>query len=225
MVIQSPFDGSRHDLALPATTISAAIDAFTHCYDSRLWQRLHPILRAGLAHCELVRIHPFSDGNGRLARIMLQAMLIEDRLPALPLEAVFYWNRGAYIQCTDAAVRSADLLGFLQWLVKAIDKSVALGRQFTREMAPVRDLLRKSFSDGGQRFAAIAAEQSVSMLVGPDAQFLKRGMIVRNLSRHLDAAGFDAVFSGSFEVIGERMEFAYSCPLARELLAAPAARM
>jgi hypothetical protein len=225
MVIQSPFDGSRHDLAFPAAAVSSAIDAFTRCYDSRLWQGFHPVIRAGLAHCELVRIHPFSDGNGRLARLLLQAMLIEDRLPALPLEAVFFWNRGAYIQRTDAAIRNADLLCFLQWLVKAIDKSIALGRQFTREMAQVRDLLRESFSDGGQRFAAIAAEQSVSMLVGPDAQFAWRGMIIRNLGRHLDAAGFDAVFSGSFEVVGERMEFAYSCPLARDLLATPRARM
>jgi Fic/DOC family len=225
MVIQSPFDGSRHDLALPATAVSDAIDAFTRCYDSRLWHGLHPVLRAGLAHCELVRIHPFSDGNGRLARLVLQAMLIEDRLPALPLEAVFFWNRGAYIERTDAAVRNCDLLSFLQWLVKAVEKSIELGRQFTREMAPVRDLLVDSFSDGGPRFAAIAAKQSVSMLVGPDAQFLQRGMIIRDLGRYLDAAGFDAVFCGRFEVIGERMELAYSCPLARDLLAAPAARM
>lgn len=122
-------------------------------------------------------------------------------------------------------MRKADLLGFLQWLVKAVEKSIALGRQFTREMAPVRDLLRESFSDGGPHFAAIAAEQGVSMLVGPDAQFLQRGIIIRDLGRHLDQAGFDAVFSGGFEVIGERMELAYSCPLARDLLAAPAARM
>jgi hypothetical protein len=152
-------------------------------------------------------------------------MLIEDRLPALPLEAVFVWNRAAYIERTDAAVRNADLLGFLRWLVKAVEKSIALGRQFTREMAPVRDLLRESFWDCGSRFAIIAAEQSVSMLLGPDAQFLQRGMIVRNLGRYLDAAGFDAVFSGGFEVIGERMDLAYSSPLARDLLAAPAARM
>lgn len=73
MMIQSPFDGSRHDLALPAAAVSGAIDEFTRGYDARLWQGLHPVLRAGLAHCELVRIHGFSDGNGRLARLVLQA--------------------------------------------------------------------------------------------------------------------------------------------------------
>lgn len=29
---------------------------------------IHPILKAGIAHHELVRIHPFMDGNGRVAR-------------------------------------------------------------------------------------------------------------------------------------------------------------
>jgi hypothetical protein len=225
MIIRSPFDGTRHDLALPAEAVPDAMDVFTRCYDSRLWHGLHPILRAGLAHCELVQIHGFSDGNGRLARLVLQGMLVEDRLPALPLEAVFCWNRHVFIERTDAAVRQADLLGFMQWLVKAVEKSIELGRHFVREMAPVRDKLRDSFSDGGPRFAAIAAEQSVSMLLGPDAQFCQRAMRSHDLGRHLEAAGFDAVFCGGFDVIGEHMDPAYSCPVARDLLIAAPARM
>ena len=31
---------------------------------------LHPVLKAGIAHHELVRIHPFVDGNGRVARVL-----------------------------------------------------------------------------------------------------------------------------------------------------------
>lgn len=37
-------------------------------------QDIHPIIRAGIVHYELVRIHPFVDGNGRTARAM--AMLV-----------------------------------------------------------------------------------------------------------------------------------------------------
>lgn len=32
--------------------------------------QIHPILKAGIAHHELVRIHPFIDGNGRIARVL-----------------------------------------------------------------------------------------------------------------------------------------------------------
>ncbi len=36
---------------------------------------LHPVLKAGIAHYELVRIHPFIDGNGRVARILATLIL------------------------------------------------------------------------------------------------------------------------------------------------------
>ncbi|OGK63089.1 hypothetical protein A2334_00435 [Candidatus Roizmanbacteria bacterium RIFOXYB2_FULL_38_10] len=37
---------------------------------------IHPVLRAGIAHHELVRIHPFIDGNGRVARVLATLMLL-----------------------------------------------------------------------------------------------------------------------------------------------------
>lgn len=38
---------------------------------------LHPILKAGITHHELVRIHPFIDGNGRVARILATLVLLQ----------------------------------------------------------------------------------------------------------------------------------------------------
>ncbi len=37
--------------------------------------QLHPVLKAGIAHHELVRIHPFIDGNGRVARVLATLIL------------------------------------------------------------------------------------------------------------------------------------------------------
>jgi Fic/DOC family len=225
MIIQSPFNGARHDLAVPAEEVSGAMDTFTRCYDGRLWRNLHPLLRAGLAHCELVRVHGVSDGNGRLARLVLLTMLIEDRVPALPLEVIFYWNRKAYIKRTDAAVRKADLLAFLQWLIKAVETSVELGWHFMREIAPVRDRLRNAFAGGGPAFATVAAEQSVSMLIGPDLQLVQRAMHVPGLLRYLGNASFDPIFCAAREIGGEVMEFTHSSAVARELLLEPRAQI
>lgn len=36
----------------------------------------HPVLKAGVAHHELVRIHPFIDGNGRVARVLATLILL-----------------------------------------------------------------------------------------------------------------------------------------------------
>ena len=37
---------------------------------------IHPVLRAGIVHHELVRIHPFIDGNGRVARVLASLILL-----------------------------------------------------------------------------------------------------------------------------------------------------
>ncbi len=37
---------------------------------------LHPVLKAGIVHHELVRIHPFIDGNGRVARVLATLILL-----------------------------------------------------------------------------------------------------------------------------------------------------
>lgn len=39
---------------------------------------VHPIIRAGILHLEFVSIHPFTDGNGRVARLLTQLQLYKD---------------------------------------------------------------------------------------------------------------------------------------------------
>lgn len=38
--------------------------------------KIHPVLKAGITHHELVRIHPFIDGNGRVARVLATLILL-----------------------------------------------------------------------------------------------------------------------------------------------------
>lgn len=41
-------------------------------------ESIHPILRAGILHLQFVTIHPFTDGNGRVARLLTQLQLYRD---------------------------------------------------------------------------------------------------------------------------------------------------
>jgi len=41
-------------------------------------EQLHPVLKAGILHLQFVSIHPFSDGNGRMARLLTQFSLYRD---------------------------------------------------------------------------------------------------------------------------------------------------
>ncbi len=51
------------------------IDELFDWLSSPAGQDTHPLLRAGVLHYELARIHPFTDGNGRTARAMALLLL------------------------------------------------------------------------------------------------------------------------------------------------------
>lgn len=42
------------------------------------WKKYHLIIRATLLHCELVKIHPFVDGNGRTSRLVMNLSLMNN---------------------------------------------------------------------------------------------------------------------------------------------------
>lgn len=42
---------------------------------------MHPIKLAALAHHKLVYIHPFSDGNGRTSRLLMNLVLMRNAYP------------------------------------------------------------------------------------------------------------------------------------------------
>jgi Fic family protein len=42
------------------------------------WISYHPVVRATLLHGEFVKIHPFIDGNGRTARLLLNFELMKN---------------------------------------------------------------------------------------------------------------------------------------------------
>lgn len=47
-------------------------------YNRSKHDQLHPVIKAGILHLELVRIHPFEEGNGRLARALATLSLSMD---------------------------------------------------------------------------------------------------------------------------------------------------
>ncbi len=51
-----------------AVEISFQLEDFFSWLNSKEGKKVHPVLRAGVVHFELVRIHPFVDGNGRTSR-------------------------------------------------------------------------------------------------------------------------------------------------------------
>jgi Fic family protein len=62
--------------------------------------RLHPVEFAALLHLRLVTIHPFADGNGRTARLLMNLSLIQDGYPVAIIPPVL---RPTYIDALKAS--------------------------------------------------------------------------------------------------------------------------
>lgn len=58
-----------------ALEIPFLIREFLYWLNKQDKDTIHPVLKAGIAHHELVRIHPFIDGNGRIARLTATLIL------------------------------------------------------------------------------------------------------------------------------------------------------
>lgn len=69
--------GQKHYPYEPAEAISEKIDDLVSWYNNE-GRSLNSILKAGILHLEFVRIHPFEDGNGRMARALATLSLSVD---------------------------------------------------------------------------------------------------------------------------------------------------
>lgn len=65
-------------MAPPAIEVSYLMDDFVNWFNSLSSSEIHPVLKAGIVHFELVRIHPFVEGNGRTARATATLSLFKD---------------------------------------------------------------------------------------------------------------------------------------------------
>jgi Fic family protein len=62
----------------PALEVPFLIVDFIQWLNQTTAEDLHPAIKAGIAHYELVRIHPFIDGNGRVARALATLVLFKE---------------------------------------------------------------------------------------------------------------------------------------------------
>lgn len=81
----------------------------------------HPVIIAADAHYKLVRIHPFIDGNGRTARLLMNLLLMQANYP---ITVIGNDKREDYINALEKAHMTGDLDDFYSLVIKAVDSSL-----------------------------------------------------------------------------------------------------
>ena len=81
-----------------------------------------PVLRATYAHTRLLNIHPFVEGNGRTARLLLNLVLQRAGFPVVALDSAQY---RAYLRGLEVVSARGDLTLILQMVLTALEHSLA----------------------------------------------------------------------------------------------------
>lgn len=85
--------------------------------DNREWIHYHPVVRAALLHGEFVKIHPFIDGNGRTARLLLNLVLMSNGYPPIVIKKE---SRLAYYDALDTAHTTLNYSKFIQLIATLV---------------------------------------------------------------------------------------------------------
>lgn len=66
-------------------------------------------------------IHPFIDGNGRTARLLMNLILMSN---GYPITVIKTENRDIYIKALEKASTQSDISEFLNIVLEAVDRSL-----------------------------------------------------------------------------------------------------
>lgn len=104
---------SKVELPFPAEIDTLLHEFFIWYHKNK--SRLNPVVLAALVHLKFVTIHPFSDGNGRISRLMMNFVLHKHSYPMLSIE---YTNRNSYYNALERSQTKNKEYIFVQYLVK-----------------------------------------------------------------------------------------------------------
>lgn len=89
-------------------------------------EEVNPLILSSIFHYEFVFIHPFSDGNGRTARLWQTAILAhwKDLFKYIPIESIIKKHQEEYY----TAIQNCNNIGnsneFIEFMLKVIDEAV-----------------------------------------------------------------------------------------------------
>lgn len=102
---------------------------------------IHPLILSSLFHYYLVYIHPFTDGNGRMARFWVSLMLINYNIKfkIVPIEEEIYLNQEEYYNSIASCHINGNANIFIDFMLKTIDDLLEKTTQKTTQKMSFND--------------------------------------------------------------------------------------
>lgn len=121
-----------HFIAPPQKKLTAELKSFLAWFNNPP-SALDDLIRAGIAHLWFVTLHPFEDGNGRLARAITDMALAQGEklaMRAFSLSAQILRERNAYYDVLERTQRGKlDITEWLSWFLEQVAAAASAAEQ------------------------------------------------------------------------------------------------
>jgi Fic family protein len=126
-VVSGPPHRERvHFEAPEAARLGSEMTAFLEWFETS--GDIDPVLKAGIAHLRFVTIHPFEDGNGRIARAIADMALARSERIAqrfYSMSAQIRQERKAYYDILETTQKGdLDVTDWLEWFLACLDRAL-----------------------------------------------------------------------------------------------------
>ena len=126
-VVSGPIGQEKvHFEAPPAKKLDKEMQAFISWINTE--DQLDGIIRAGLAHIWFVTIHPFDDGNGRIARTLTDMLLARDENNPkrfYSLSSQIMAERSEYYEILKSTqAGTGDITEWLKWFLECMNRAI-----------------------------------------------------------------------------------------------------
>jgi Fic family protein len=105
----------------PPSNLDILMDHFLNWLNNPTTLMMHPVRMAALAHYKLAYIHPFTDGNGRTSRLLMNWILMQNGFPPVIIRKE---DRLAYYQHLETANQSSDIRPFVRFIAKCTGRTL-----------------------------------------------------------------------------------------------------
>jgi Fic family protein len=136
-----------HFEAPGAKRLSQEMKAFLDWFNAEMG--MDPVLKAALAHFWFVTIHPFEDGNGRIARAIAEMQLAradESRQRFYSMSSQIRKERNDYYDILEATQNGTlDITSWVLWFLQCLDRAI-LATNDMQENVLMKARFREKFS-------------------------------------------------------------------------------
>ncbi len=171
------------------------------------------LVQCALTHFQFETIHPFSDGNGRVGRLLIVLQMIQSGLlsaPLIYLSVFFERNRDQYYALLQSVRQDGDWEKWIEFFVRGVQQQCQETITLTQSILSLREELQQSIGNVGRR---------ASIMAVLDAFFYDPALSIAEVQAHVNVA-YNTARSALqeledlgivYEITGRQRDKVYAC--------------